>query len=82
MDYIVQRIKSKEEKEYRESLILKLKKTFQVFVYDNFPDFIMYYYEKFRDNPRLDDNVLAFRVFMIVRMNEILKEDSRTIEDQ
>lgn len=80
IDYVIQHIKSKDEKEYRESLIIKLKKSFQVFVYDNFPDIIMYYYEKFRDNPKLDDNILAFRVFMIVRMSEIIQGDSQTLK--
>ena len=70
-------LKSKEESEYREGFILKLKKAFQPYFYRYVPDFILSHFQNMRGNPKLDENVLAFRVCMIVRMNEIFQQDSR-----
>jgi len=82
INYVLENIKSNTDQAHKESLLLKLKKKFRSLVYENFPEIIMYYYEKRRSNPSLDNNTLAFRLFMIVRMIEILQKDSSMIHSE
>jgi len=56
-------------------LMTALKKKFHHIFFSS-PEFILRYYEKKKAKLHLDRHTLAFRIYIIIRMNKILKEDS------